>query len=167
MQQIQVWALSSKAMVFPVLLSGKPVVIAADHCRSCDKGDWKRVPTVRATGCKGKLFCSSCWTAYLPLLTPAERGEAVPRQTGWSVKRSGPGGGWPRSNGFARSNCRAAFMTPLIFQGESSRARTRELSSRTPRTKRPFRGSWRRRCGPRMTPAWSTTCAAPSDTIQD
>jgi hypothetical protein len=59
-------------MVFPVALSGAPVVVTVDWCRGCQQGD---VPTVRATGKKGKPYCVSCWDPHLKLLKPQERGD--------------------------------------------------------------------------------------------
>ena len=55
-------------MVFPVALSGAPVVVTVDWCRGCQQGD---VPTVRATGKKGKPY----WDPHLKLLKPQERGD--------------------------------------------------------------------------------------------
>ena len=59
-------------MVFPVALSGAPVVVTVDCCRGCQQED---VPTVRATGKKGKPYCASCWDPHLKLLKPQERGD--------------------------------------------------------------------------------------------
>ena len=68
-------------MVFPLLLSGSPVVICKDWCRNCDQGDYQMVPTVKSPGAKGKRYCSECWTSWLPLLTSVERGEIVLEST--------------------------------------------------------------------------------------
>ena len=64
-------------MVFPVMLSGKAVEIKQEWCRGCDVGSYTMVQCVKGTGKKGKYYCASCWDAWFPMLTVAERGEGA------------------------------------------------------------------------------------------
>ncbi len=107
-------------MVFPVMLSGSPVVIRKDWCRSCDKGDWSRVPTVKSTGqkAKAKPYCSDCWTSWLPMLTSVERGEEIADSVGGSDGNHEP---WtPEYELCKNADCASKWRKARHFSGHCS-----------------------------------------------